>query len=94
MNSLESKTTRDHDIIRKWAEERYGEPALVEGVVDKQKAGEMLRIDFPGQGQGGLKDISWEVFFNIFDENNLIFLYQEETIDGDHSKFCKFINKE
>lgn len=93
MSTIETKTTDNHDIIKKWAEERYGEPALVEGVVDKGKEGEMLRIHFSDNADESLKDISWELFYKIFDDNNLAFLYQETTIDGDQSKFCEFINK-
>ncbi|RXJ44344.1 hypothetical protein [Gelidibacter gilvus] len=93
MSSIESKITDDHDIIKKWTEERYGEPALVEGVVDKVKAGEMLRIHFSDNADETLKDISWELFYEIFDENNLAFLYQEKTIDGVESKFYKFITR-
>lgn len=93
MSAQETKTTDDHETIKKWAEERYGEPALVEGIVDKGKAAEMLRIYFPGQAGESLKNIPWELFYTIFDENNLAFIYQEETIGGDKSKFCKFIYK-
>lgn len=93
MSSHESKTTDNHDTIKNWVEERHGEPGVVEGVVDKEKAGEMLRIYFPGPTEESVKNISWEVFFKIFDENNLAFLYQEEIIDGDQSTFCKIINK-
>lgn len=93
MSSQESKITDNHDTIKTWVEERYGEPATVEGVVDKGKAGEMLRIYFPGHSEERLKSISWELFYEIFDENNLALLYQEETIDGEQSKFCKIIPK-
>ena len=53
----------------------------------------MLRINFSSNTKEGLNDISWELFFEIFDENNLAFLYQEENIDGDQAKFYKIINK-
>lgn len=94
MSSHESKTTDNHNTIKKWIEERDGEPALVEGIVDKEKAGEMLRIDFKDNSEGPLNTISWEKFFEIFDENNLEFLYQGKTQDGGKSKFCKFIDQE
>lgn len=93
MCSHETKTTDNHDTIKKWVEERYGEPALVEGVVDKEKAGEMLRIHFRGNAKESLEDISWDLFFEIMEENSLEFLYQEKTTDGDQSKFCKLTNK-
>jgi len=46
MASLESKTTRDHDVIRRWVEERGGRPASVRNTASEGRAG-LLRIDFP-----------------------------------------------
>jgi hypothetical protein len=64
--SHESKTTTDHDEIRRWAEERGGKPATVE---DTERPGEkagLLRIDFPGGASNPpLKPISWDAFFKI-----------------------------
>jgi hypothetical protein len=55
----------------------------------------ILRIDFPGQGEDeDLEPISWEDFFRKFDENNLAFLYQEQTSDGKISRFSKFVRRE
>lgn len=93
MASHESKATSDHDTIKKWAEARGGKPALVEGTGDTGKGDGLLRINFPGYAEDNLQDISWEQFFKIFDENNLDFLYQEETKDGGESRFFKFVNK-
>ena len=93
MNLKELKVTDNHLTIKNWVEERNGEPAFVEGVVDKAKAGEMLRIYFPGQSGESLKNISWELFYEIFDKNRLEFLYQDEIIDGEKSKICKILKK-
>ncbi len=90
----ESRTTRDHDTIRRWAEERGGYPATVERT---ERGGEpgVLRIDFPGySGEESLERISWEEFFRKFDEKNLVFLYQDETREGEQSRFYKFVSEE
>ncbi|WP_300438998.1 hypothetical protein [Christiangramia sp.] len=89
----DSKTTKDHETIKNWVEERDGKPALVKGTGDNAKGSGLLRINFPGGAEESLENISWEKFFSIFDENNLEFLYQEETKDGDESRFFKFVNK-
>jgi hypothetical protein len=90
----EAITTTDHDEIRRWAEARDGKPASVKGTGGKNDPG-LLRIDFPGgAGEDRLEHISWEDFFEKFDENNLAFLYQEETKDGGQSRFFKLINRE
>jgi anaerobic selenocysteine-containing dehydrogenase len=54
----------------------------------------LLRIDYPGfSGEDTLEEIEWDEFFEIFDENNLAFLYQEETADGGQSRFSKFVDR-
>jgi hypothetical protein len=89
-----SKTTTDHNEIRSWVEERGGRPARVKGTENKQGAG-ILRIDYPGfSGEDTLETITWEEFFQAFEDNNLAFLYQDETKDGSESRFSKLIERE
>ena len=86
----ESRITTDHTTIQKWAEDRSGKPAIVEKTAGPKGIG-MLRISF-AKGKGrSLKQISWEEFFDTFDERNLAFLYQDKTRDGKVSRFFKFI---
>lgn len=92
MSAQESKTTDNHKTIKDWVEERDGKPAMVE--TDSNKKGGILRIDFRDSDEDSLKEISWDEFFKIFDDNDLNFLYQEKTKDGSTSRFCKFIDKE
>ena len=94
MANQDSKTTTDHKTIQKWAEERDGKPAVVKGTADNGKGGGLLRIDFPGGAEESLEEISWDKFFDIFDNNDLQFLYQEETKDGGKSRFNKFVGKD
>jgi hypothetical protein len=89
----ESKTTTNHGEIRRWAEERGGKPACVKGTGGGGDTG-LLRIDFPGgASEESLQQISWDEFFQKFDEKNLAFLYQEKTKDGGTSRFFKFVNR-
>jgi len=83
-----TSTTTEHDTIRRWAEARDGHPARVEDTQD----GGLLRIDF-GEPEERLEKISWETFFEIFEENNLAFLYQEKLEDGATSRFNKLVNR-
>ena len=88
-----SQTTTDHDEIKKWIEERGGKPARVMGTGEKDDPG-MLRINFPGYGgKNTLKDITWEEFFDKFEEKQLAFLFQDKTKEGKESRFFKFINR-
>jgi hypothetical protein len=89
----ESHVTTDHDEITRWVEERNGQPAIVKGTESGGSA--LLRIDYPGfTGEQTLEPVSWEEFFRIFDKNNLGFLYQDRTADGDLSRFSKFVDRD
>lgn len=86
-----AKSTTDHDVIRKWVEKHGGKPAHVKTVAKEGEIG-ILRIDFPqppdpdDAKDANLEEISWDEFFEKFDENELAFLYQE---DGNFNKIVK-----
>lgn len=89
-----SRTTRDHEEIRRWAEERGGKPAHVKSTGSGEDVG-LLRIDFPGySGEGSLEAITWDEFFDKFDERNLALIYQEQTAEGERSNFNKLVSAE
>jgi hypothetical protein len=86
--------TTDHNVIRQWAESRNGHPAVVKSTQGAQRgAGGLLRIDF-GPAEDSLEEVSWDDFFATFDENELAFLYQEETASGGKSRFNKFVSRD
>jgi hypothetical protein len=92
--STEAKVTTDHEEIKQWVEERGGSPARVKGT-NKGDSGGLLRIDYPGfSGEDTLEPITWNEFFEAFEENKLAFLYQEETKGGKESRFSKLINRD
>jgi hypothetical protein len=96
MSSSTSKTTRDHDEIRQWAEARNAIPCEVAGTERGDEPG-ILRFEFPGarnHNDDKLREISWEDFFEKFDDSDLEFLYQETTADGKKSNFNKLIHPE
>lgn len=89
----EGVATTDHNLIRRWVEERGGQPACVRGTGDSGDVG-LLRIDFPGYtGAESLQPISWNEFFKKFDERKLAFLHQRQTQDGGRSYFNKLIDR-
>jgi hypothetical protein len=88
----ESHTTTDHKKIRNWATERGGKPATVSETEENGHAG-ILRIDFSPKDEG-LEEISWDEFFDKFDEAKLAFLYQDKTKDGKISRFHKFVSRD
>lgn len=87
-------TTTDHDEIRQWAEERGASPACVRRTGGEGDVG-MIRLDFPGySGAQSLEHISWDEWFQKFDESSLALLFQETTARGQKSNFNKLIGRE
>lgn len=90
----ESQRTTDHDTIRQWVEERDGHPATVKGTGNGDEPG-VLRIDFPGySGEESLQHISWDTFFDKFEDADLAFLYQDDMRSGETSRFFKFVSRD
>jgi len=96
-----AQVTRDHDTIREWVESRGGHPACVagtergRGAKQGREANCLLRIDYPGfSGEGKLKEMDWQDFFDQFDKQGLAFLYQDKTAAGRTSRFSKLVSNE
>jgi hypothetical protein len=89
----DTKTTTDHDEIRRWVEEHDGQPAAVRGTGSNNDPG-VLRIDFPGgTGEDELEHISWDAWFEKFEDSKLAFLYQERKASGEDSTFFKLVER-
>jgi len=82
-----SLATTHHEVIKRWAEERDGVPATVEGTEHGDHLG-VLRFDFGGDSEN-LRHVSWDEWFETFDARRLNFIYQEERSDGRQSNFFR-----
>lgn len=89
----QSLATRSHEVIRAWAEERGAKPATVPGTEHDGRAG-VLRFNFPDYESDGIEEISWDEWFEPFDQRKLVFLFQEHKADGDQSNFFRLDNPE
>lgn len=87
-----SLVTTDHEVIKRWAEERDAVPATVEGTEHDDHAG-VLRFDFGGDSDR-LAHIEWDEWFATFDDRKLNFIYQEKKSDGSQSNFFQLENPE
>ena len=87
----EAQQTTNHDEIRKWAEKRGGHPASVRGTEEGNEEAGVLRIAFTKDED--LEQISWDEFFDKFEEEHLAFLYQDRTAEGGESRFFKLIER-
>jgi hypothetical protein len=89
----EARIVIDHNVIRQWVEERGGYPASVKGTPREGEDAGILRIDFPGYSEESLERISWEEFFEKFEESRLAILLQDKTESGETSRFNKFVER-
>jgi len=85
-----SLVTTNHEVIKRWADARGARPATVDGTEHGDHLG-VLRFDFGEQTQG-LREVSWDEWFDTFDQRELNFIYQEEKSDGSQSNFFQFDN--
>lgn len=81
--------TRSHEVIKQWAEERDAQPATVGGTEHEGRVG-VLRFDFPGFDERRLEPVSWDQWFETFDERELVMLFQEHLKSGKQSNFFRF----
>ena len=88
---MASERTADHETIRSWVEERGGRPARLKGTGNGDDAG-LLRSDYPGRDDS-LEEIALGEWSDAFEENRLAFLYQDETAEGEESRFSKLITR-
>lgn len=94
MATTKSKTTTDHARIQRWAEARDAHPAKVRGTGRGDDPG-MIRLDFPGySGADKLEEITWDDWFQSFDDNDLALVYQDRTASGKQSNFNKLVGRE
>jgi hypothetical protein len=79
-----TKTTTDHEVIRRWVEEMGGRPAQVRGTASGPEDVGDLRIAFPdgtdGNGGEDLEPILWDEWFEKFDDSRLAFVYDEHRL--------------
>lgn len=86
-----AQRTTDRDEIEAWVEERGGMPAIIESTWDGNTA--VLRIDF-GEQDDRIMYISWDLFFDIFEDGDLEFLHQNYLSDGSMSRFYRFVERD
>ena len=91
-----SKTTTDHDTIRRWAEEHDAVPATARGTQEGDGSAGVLTLDVVGFGadETDLEHIGWDEWLEKFESSDLAFLYQDEKKDGEDSTFFKLVSRD
>lgn len=85
--------TTNHDIIKRWAEYRYGHPAIIkDSAVNLDFGGLYIRFE-DEEPDIDIEKTNWKKFFDIFDKRKLAFLYKTKSRNGAVSHFYKFVNR-
>jgi hypothetical protein len=77
--------TKDHSLIRQWAERHSATPATGESTASGpatlhvNDGGAGIRFNFPGFSR--FRPISWGELFANFDDHQLTFVYEQEVVD-------------
>jgi hypothetical protein len=77
-----SEATTDHGTIRRWAEAKGGKPAAVDRTHKDGDVG-IIRIMFPKSPRSeheNLVEISWDEFFQEFEQRELALIYDEDGL--------------
>ncbi len=86
-----ARITTSHRTIKQWAEARGGRPAEVIGTGDGSAG--ILRIEFADSSeQNRLDEIEWSAFFKKLDDEQLGLLIQNQTDNGELSRFCRIVH--
>ncbi|MFG3422030.1 hypothetical protein [Micromonospora sp. NPDC048063] len=84
-----SLVTANHDVIRRWAQERGAKPATIAGTEREGRAG-VLTFNIPGYRESSrVREITWDEWFRTFDDRKLNLIYQEQLRDGRPSNFFR-----
>ena len=77
--------TRDHEVIREWADKRQAVPASGPATVDVNDGGAGVRFNFPGTGS--YRPISWEEWFGNFDLHECAFVFDNDLSTPPSSRY-------
>ena len=89
-------TTRDHDVIRQWAQRHKAEPATGEespsgpAVVRVNDGGAGVRFNFPGAAP--YRPIDWEEWFDNFDRHECAFVFDNDADGKASSSRYRIVN--
>jgi len=68
-----SKSTRDHEEIRRWAAQHSAIPVIM------NRTGGLLRFEFDPRRREARDLVTWEGFFAAFDEKELELVYEDQS---------------
>jgi hypothetical protein len=86
--------TRDHALIRAWADHHGAEPATGQAtesgpaVIEVNDQGAGVRFNFPAAAR--FRPLEWDEWFTLFDREALVFVFEARDDDHDASTLDRF----
>ena len=77
--------------LSRWAEKHERHPATGKDTEHGNEHAGILRIAF--RDEDNLEEISWDDFFEKFDQADPAFLYRDKTKDAHASRFFQFVKR-
>ncbi|WP_440006977.1 hypothetical protein [Halomicrococcus sp. SG-WS-1] len=90
-DAVESKITTDRETIRNWADERNLEP--VRRTTAGTEEPSVRLVHDAETGRSGHEEVSWDEFFDRFEDEQLAFMYQEFDSVDDEVEFAEVIDR-
>ena len=96
--TAQTLSTRDHEVIKRWAAKRHAEPATGEAThsgpasVSVKDGGAGIRFNFPGSGS--FRPIGWGEWFENFDRHQLAFVFDNDSETGSPSNRYRIVKAE
>jgi hypothetical protein len=83
----------DPETIRRWVENRGGAPAIVKATEDGERAGgPLLRVRLPNDpADPSIEDVDWGTFFRELEEENLVFVFEDKSREGEDSDLYEIV---
>ncbi|MFC6906640.1 hypothetical protein ACFQGH_15700 [Halalkalicoccus tibetensis] len=88
----ETRMTTDHGTIRNWIESNDLAVARTAETARNRSGG--LTVVTEGRTDDSIKEVSWDEFFETFEDEGLAFVYRTETMGPEEQLYYEFVPRE
>lgn len=87
----ETRTTTDHGTIRNWIESN--DLAVARTAETDRSRSDGLTIVTEGRSDDSIKEVTWDEFFETFEDEGLAFTYRTETMGPEEQLYYEFVSR-
>lgn len=82
--------TIEHRVVREWAEKRGLVPTTIRGTWGSDLPTPLQLTEPEADADPARIELTWDQFFEIFEDRQLAFTYQDDDVSGVPSQYYKF----